>query len=446
MVFSIDKLEAELQALLHEDGAGLPFLTFQSLTDLQRRVSPEPLPTLRPRPTIADYDHDLALDPHPELDAFGHLRDTVLIGIRVGTISVDDLYYRVRPAVIALTVLLDPRVGGTGPELVRRIRHDAGCEPRPWAEAVVAVDSWSGSLHSLLRQRQEPTDPADRRLIPAVLSGLGDHLWRGSNILLALAPAETLAHIAADAAPTPVTGRVVSEPEAVRCARALLRIVSHVPLSQPVVDHALRPQASARVRLQLAANPLAPDVTLRSLLAFADREPGIAAAICMNEWASPALRLVAYRRLRVPQVRQRVRAALAPEVAVALDIEEMAAATAQEAHVVYALIRNLEPDLSPEARLFLYAHLARISGPEAVWNLELARTGSLEAVHPAVRASMESGALTPLLEAAVAAPYGGLRDQAVGDVGEVGALRREELLNWPFPFPDVADPVATPDG
>ncbi|MBS2534030.1 hypothetical protein KGQ20_14745 [Catenulispora sp. NF23] len=380
MAFSIEELEAELQALLQEDVAGLPFLSFQSLTDLQRRSCLEP-------------------------------RDTVLIGIRVGTISADDLYYRVRPAVIALTVLLDAGGGRTGPELVRRIREDAGGKPRPWAQAVVAADSWSGSLHSLLRQRQEPADPAGRRLMPAVLSGLDDHLWRGSNILLALAPPETLARIAADAAPSPATGRIIGDPEAVRCARALLRIAGHAPLSRPFVDHALRPEASARVRLQLTANPLAPDATLRSLLAFADHEPGIAAAVCMNECASAVLRLVAYRRLRVPQVRQRVRAALAPEVAVALDIEEIAAATAQEAHVVYALIRDLEPDLSPEARLFLYAHLARISGPEAVWNLELARTGSLEAMRPAVRASMESGALTPLLEAAVAAPYRGLRDQ-----------------------------------
>lgn len=444
MAFSIEDLEAELRALLAENAEALPYTIGGSLTDLQRRFSLEPVPNLRPRPTMADYERDLLSSGHPELDAFGHLRDLLLIGIRVGTISVDDLHHRVRPAAIALTVLLDPGAGQTTPELARRIRHDAGGKTRRWAEAVVAVDSWSGTLRGLLCR--EPAEPADRRLMPAVLSGQGDHLWRGSNILLALAPPGTIGRIAADAAPTPATGSIVGGPEAVRRARALLRIASHAPLSRPVVDHALSPRAGARVRLQLAANPLAPDPTLRSLLAFADREPGIAAAICMNECASAPLRLVAYRRVRVPEVRERVRAALSPEIAMALDIEEIAAATAREAHGVPALIRDLEPDLSPQARLFVYAHLARISGPEAVWNLELARTGSLEAMHPAVRASMESGALTPLLEAAVAAPYRGLRDETVSDVGEVGALRREELLSWPFPFPDVADPAATPDG
>jgi hypothetical protein len=84
-------------------------------------------------------------------------------------------------------------------------------------------------------------------------------------------------------------------------------------------------------------------------------------------------------------------------------------------------------------RLFAYAHLARVSGVEAVWTLEMDRAGSLEAMHPAVRASMTAGSAVPLLEAAVADPYRGMhQDTAVS----APALRREEALDWPFPWHD----------
>ena len=438
----IARVEADyLDALRHTDEALLSAIS---------SVAPEsvgyiglgPPPTLRPRPTIEDYEHDLALLRHPGHDAFGHLRDTVLIGLRAGTISAKDVYRRVRPAMIALTVLLDPGADRAAKELAERIRRGAGRSVDRWAEAVMAVDTWPGSLHSLLRQEpQEPHTGNDPHL--HALLGLDEHLWRGANILLVLAPPQTLPHIAAQAAPMAATGSVVGGPRAVRNARALLRIVSHVPLSRTIVDYALRPQTSPRVRIQLAANPLTPNAVLIRLLMFAGGEPGVAAAISLHECAPPAVRLAAFREVHDPEVLAQAGEALRRDAAVVHRVQQIASLTDREAPLAHALIRDAHPDLPPQARLFAYAHLARISGIEGVWTLEMERAGTLERMHPAVRASMQSGSAVPLLEAAVADPYRGMDQDAVM---AVSALRREEVLDRPFSWQDAADPdVAGPD-
>ncbi|HEY3483460.1 MAG TPA: hypothetical protein VGL02_31705, partial [Streptomyces sp.] len=266
MAYDIEAQEAELAALLQDADARLPFGLPETIEELQRRLYLEPALSLRPRPTIADYHQDLAAMAHrPTEDAFGHLRDLLLIGIRVGTISVADLYSQVRPALVALTVLLDSGAGESAPELARLIRRDAGRGVGRWAEAVVGVDSWPGTLRSLLRQLP-PASDGDPVLFSVL--GLDGHLWRGANILLALAPPEVLPHIAGEAAPMNATGPIVGEPRAVRHARALVRIASHAPLSRPVVDLALRPRTPARVRIGLASNPLTPNATLARLAAF----------------------------------------------------------------------------------------------------------------------------------------------------------------------------------
>ena len=389
-------------------------------------------PALRPRPTVADYDHDLAWVGRRGHDAFGHLRDLLLIGTLVGTISAGDVYSRVRPATVALTLLLDPGAGPTAPALARRIRRGAGRRVGRWAEAVVAADSWPGSLRSLLRQ--EPPEEGGRP--PGALPGMEDHLWRGGNILLALAPPGTLAHIAGQAAPMAATGRVVGEAKAVDYARALLRLAGHAPLSRPIVDHALTAQAGARVRMALAANPFTPNATLRRLLTFADAEPGVAVAIGQHECAPPAVRLAAFGKIRylggLGQAGERLRR----DIDMVRRMERIATVGADEAHLAHALLRDAGPELPDQARLFAYAHLARISGPEAVWALEMDRTGSLEAMHPAVRASMAAGSAVPLLEAAVADPYRGMDHDAVTSMT---ALRRQESLDRPFAWQDSAE-------
>ncbi|WP_228564358.1 hypothetical protein, partial [Catenulispora rubra] len=302
-----------------------------------------------------------------------------------------------------------------------------------WVEAVVAVDYWPDSLRSLLRQ--EPQEEGGYP--PHTLLGMDDHLWRGGNILLALAPPGTLSRIASEAAPMGVTGRIVGEAQAVRYARTLVRLASHAPLSRPFVDYALSAQASARVRIALAANSLTPNATLSRLLTVADDEPGIAAAISLHECAPPAVRLAAFRKVRDPAVLGEARETLRRDVDVVRRVQRIASASADEAGLVHALLRDAGPELPFQARLFAYAQLARMSGPEAAWTLEMDRAGSLEAMHPAVRASMAAGSALPLLEAAVADPYRGMHHDAVSSVA---ALRREELLDWPFPWQDSADP------
>jgi hypothetical protein len=425
---NIEKLAAVAQDALRQADEELLYAVDEVAPAMMKKVGPGS-PPLRPRPTIADYEQDLALLSQPGHDSFGHLRDLMLIGIRVGTISVEDVYRRVRPATVALTLLLDPGVGEAAQDLVRRIRRGAGRGAEHWAEAVVAVDAWPGSLRSLLRREAY----AGGDLSVPGLVALADHLWRGANILLALAPPGTLDHTAAGAAPMGATGRVVGEPQAVRYARALTRLAGHAPVTRTVVDHAMDPETSPRVRMALAANPLTPNDVLIRLLTFADREPGIAAAICLHECAPPAVRLAAFGKVSDPEVLARARAPLQRDIDLVRRIQRIATLAADEAHLVHALIRDAGPDLPMAGRLFAYAQLARVSGVEAVWALELERAGSLAAMHPAVRASMETGSAVPLLEAAVADPYRGVHQDTVTSAA---ALRREEAPDWPFPWQD----------
>jgi len=60
-----------------------------------------------------------------------------------------------------------------------------------------------------------------------------------------------------------------------------------------------------------------------------------------------------------------------------------------------------------------------------------------------LRASMAAGSAVPLLEAAVADPYRGMHHDAVS---AVAALRREELLDWPFPWQEADGPAGPPGG
>ena len=435
----IEELQEQFRTATRRVEEELLFAVNELAPELLDRVRVEAPPALRPRPTIRDYDHDLArVERRPGHDAFGHLRDLLLIGIRVGTISVDDVYRRVRPATVALTVLLDPGAGATAAALAGRIRRGAGRgaghRVERWAEAVAAVDSWPGSLRSLLRQES----PEEGGRPPDTLGGMDDHLWRGGNILLALAPPGTLPRMASEAAPLPATGRIVGEVRALGYARALLRLAGHAPLSRPLVDYALTAQGATRVRMALAGNPLTPNAVLVRLLTFADAEPGVAAAVCQHECAPPAIRLAAFRKLRDPEILFQARENLQRDIDVVRRVQRIATIAADEAHVAHALLRDAGPELPVQARLFGYAHLARISGVESVWTLEMERTGSLEAVHPAVRASMETGSAVPLLEAAVADPYRGMDHDAVTSVA---ALRREEVLDRPFAWQDSELPT-----
>ena len=436
MADDIEQLEAELRDAMRRTDEDLLFAVTQVAPELLRRSFADPPPSLRARPTIADYDHDLDLLRDSGHDVFGHLRDLVLIGIRVGSISVEDVYRRVRPAMIALTVLLDPGAGPTAPALARRIRRGMGRGAGRWAEAIAAVDAWPGSLRSLLkRERRSGDDFSVHDLV-----GPDEHLWRGANILLALAPSETLPRIAAEAAPIAVTGHILGEAQAVRNARVLVRIAGHAPLSRAVVDYALNPRASARVRMVLAANPLTPNTILNKLLAFADSEPGVAVAISTHDCAPPAIRLAAFGKVPDPEGLAQARQSLQRDIDTVRRVQRIATISADEADLAYALIRDAGPELPIEARLFAYAHLARISGLEAVWALEMDRAGLLEKMHPVVRASMAAGSAVPLLEAAVANPYRGMHQDTVTSVAE---LRREDALDCPFPWQDSEAEVPT---
>ena len=86
----------------------------------------------------------------------------------------------------------------------------------------------------------------------------------------------------------------------------------------------MNPKAGARLRMALATNPLTPNGVLTDLLSFADREPGLAAAICLNQCAPPAVRFAAFREVRDPEVLARARAPLQRDIDMVRRIQRIA--------------------------------------------------------------------------------------------------------------------------
>lgn len=67
-------------------------------------------------------------------------------------------------------------------------------------------------------------------------------------------------------------------------------------------------------------------------------------------------------------------------------------------------LRAVTPHLDTSERIAADVMVAEISGVEAVWALELDRTGALDSMAAHVRASMAAGDAEPLVQAAAADP------------------------------------------
>jgi hypothetical protein len=395
---------------------------------------PPPPPRITDRPTLADYRRGLRhfTDYPARAGALSYLRDLTIQGVRVGSISNHDLLYKVRPAAVAVSVLSAREVASTGAVVASVIRSVADRHPARWAFLIDVVSFWTGSLASLLAGR----DDSGASLQPFGRGLWTGHLWRPANILLALAPAEGVDHfLTAGTAET-----------ALRRGSSAELMTGFMPLSRTLVEYTLSGQGSARARADLAGNAFTPDTVLAELLGR-DREPDIAAAIRRHDFAGGAVRWRAYRAVREREsargavrrpnrdepLRTSVKALLEHGQQQFLDMLAVACdgASEDDATLIHTLIRLAADDLWPDTRRVALDMLARVSGPEVVWSLELARVGSLDKLPSAIRASMAEGSAAPLAAAVREKPFRD-RDSAVN--AAAAELRRDRVLDSPLPW------------
>lgn len=381
---------------------------------------PPPPPPISGRPTMAAYGR--ALDhfrSHPDRKGgLTHLRELTISGVRAGTIGAHEVLCHVRPAAVAVSLLAerDPAVAPVGALVAARIRTAAGERPQRWAGLIDRVESWTGSLLALL------TEDGDERpsLPPSRPNAWTGHLWRPANILLAVAPRAGAEHF--------LTAGAVGT--AVRRAGLAQRMAGFVPLSRPLVEHTLSSRGSGRARLRLAANAFTPDPVLAELLNWVG-EPAVATAVREHDFAGGAVRYAAFETVRDrPEALRRSLAALLEHGSKQF-LDLLDAVPDDDPVWIHTLIKAAGDALGPEPRRAAYARLAEVCEAEAVWALDLAVAGSLEAMLPEVRSSMTDASTDRLAEALRATPF---HDRLRAVNGAAAELRREELLDQPLPW------------
>ncbi|MEZ0111942.1 hypothetical protein ABH920_005960 [Catenulispora sp. EB89] len=402
----------------------------ECLVELGHPAPPPPAPPpIMDRPTMGDYWRGVRhFNDHPaRAGALSYLRELTIDGLLAGSISNHDLLYEVRPAAVAVSVLSEREVAGNGAVAAAVIRSVADRHPARWAFLIDVVGFWGGSLASLLAGRDDSGAEDCRTVLPFGSGLWTGHLWRPANILLALAPAEGARRFL-------VAGTDVT---ALRRGSTAELMPGFMPLSRVLVEHTLSEDGSARARANLAGNAFAPDSVLAVLLGREPDvvEPGIVDAIRRHDFAGGAVRWQAYRvpHKRTESVRTALGSLLEHGQKQFLDMLAFACdgATDDDAALIHTLIRLAGDDLRPETRRVALELLARVSGPEVVWSLELARVGSLDRLPKAIRASMAEGSAAPLAVAVREKPF---RDRKAAVNAAAAELRQDHVLDAPLPW------------
>lgn len=369
------------------------------------RRPPPPFPS---HPTIDDYERAVATFrsmPNPAAE-FGYLREVALVGARLGTIRPAEIVRHVRPAAVAVTLVMEPEIVTVGDAVARAILRGDSAGPQYWARMVREVDTARGTLAALVKARPDSgrgvmvrgiRRPARSDATEVDLSG---QRWRAANVVLALAPPLAARQFLASGA-TVHKQPTGAEKSALReQASLILDMASQAPLCRELVNHAFGSLGDTALRMRLAENPFTPDSVLARLVADHDTEPEVTRAVQIHEFAGGTARRMAFQAVRdepeavLRGLREMLR--LCGEEAFLAMVD---AAPQQEAAWVRSVIAAAGPDLRPETRLRAYVRLAEISAPEVVWAVELTRAGSLSRMMPEVRASMAAGTADALLAA-----------------------------------------------
>lgn len=369
---------------------------------------PLPVPPVPSHPTIDDYERAVAafrLRPNPAAE-FGYLREVALIGARLGTIRPAEIVRHVRPAAVAVTLVMEPEIVTVGDAVTRAILRGDSAGPQYWARMVREVDAARCTLAALVKARPDSgrgvIARGMRRTPQEQAAGvdLSGQRWRAANVVLALAPPLAARAFLASGA------TIHQQPSAAELsalreqASLILDMASQAPLCRELVGHAFGSLGDTALRMRLAENPFTPDSVLARLAREHDTEPEVTRAVQIHEFAGGTARRLAFQAVRdEPEEVLRGLQALLRSHGEEPFLEMVHAAPVEEAAWVRSMIGVANPHLTPEMRLRAYVRLAEVSAPEVVWAVELTRAGALERMMPEVRASMAEGTAQPMIAA-----------------------------------------------
>ncbi|MBS2537505.1 hypothetical protein KGQ20_32605 [Catenulispora sp. NF23] len=379
--------------------------------DRGRPVAPKPLPPFPSHPTIDDYERALAqFRETPNPAQFPYLREIALMGARLGTIRPAEIVRHVRPAAVAVTLVMEPEIVAVSDAVARAILRGDSAGRQYWSRMVRDVDTTPGSLAALVKARSDSgrgviaRRPPGARQPQAAGTYPAGRRWRAANVVLALAPPLSARGFLASVA-TVHKQPTGAELSALREHAWLIQeMASQAPLCRELVEHAFGslgdPALRTALRMRLAENPYTPDSVLSRLVREYDTEPEVTRMVQVHQWAGGTPRRLAFQAMRddpgavLQGLREMLRICGEEPFLAMVD-----AAPQEEAAWVRSVIAALASDLEPDTLLRAYLRLAEMSSPEVVWAVELARSGSLGAMMPAVRASMADGSAEPLVTA-----------------------------------------------
>ena len=428
-------------------GGGVPGRGPATVTGRGRDILRHPAPDLA---TVRSAFHDHLLPQpwlHPGVERSGPSYRALLVrGLERGTIDPATLVRHGEPgaAVVELAapdrvVAADGRVdrarrarADLAWELRALVKTELGAQVSRWHRVLSGVNETPQSFGRLARER------VFLRGIDTVSSLRLWNRWTVTNILLALAPPAVVAQLLRESDDLPygpsaeprLTSAAVDRGDDAVFAVA---VAHHDPLCRAVVEFVLtdEPKAEAhrhvreRQREALASNPAAPDSVLRRLLA----PELITGELCRRVFRRPdsdEARCAAIARLApYPEFSAEWYASMLSARPTPAQLAPLRNAT--DPMWVHEAVRQAAVRIEGPGLLACYARLAELAGLEPVWALELDRAGSLERMHPAVRASMAAGDAEPLHAGARVPPEAGPEP--------VPGRRTDAVLDDPLAWP-----------
>ncbi|GAA2042137.1 hypothetical protein GCM10009839_50970 [Catenulispora yoronensis] len=290
-------------------------------------------------------------------------------------------------------------------ELRRLVGEELGAQVGRWHRVLTGVQETLQSFGRLAHERVflRGVDVFSRR-------GLWDR-WVVTNALLSLAPPTVVAQLLRESDDFPYGPSAEHPPSLATINRDddavfAVAVAHNAPLPRAVVDFVLtdEPKAEAhrhlrdRQREALASNPATPDSVLRSLLA-----PGLVTGdLCRRVFQRPdsdeALCTAIFRMAPYPEFDTEWYASMLSARPTPAQLAPLWSAT--DAEWVHEAVRQAAVRIEGPGLLSCYIRLAELAGLEPVWALELDRVGTLDRMHPAVRASMAAADAAPLITAA----------------------------------------------
>jgi hypothetical protein len=335
---------------------------------------------------------------NPEPAGYDRLATAALVSLRTGTMSAADVLEHLRPAALAVTMgaLYDeaddwlPGERRAGDDLRILIAQYASeqfaDDPRRWARAVARVNTYPGTVPELFADivSDRDRDPdSDRR----TSVDFSDHIisdFDAPNVLLALAPRD-------------VAERALA---AKGMKRTITAAAGEAPLCRALVEHVIT-RGTVPQREQLAANEVTPDAILARLLENTEQTDILLTIMEREEVGAQILERAYAAAPRRRALKEWIADCASDDPAKALHALR---STSDDAVWLLSVLRVAVSEFGEPGRIAAFALLAEVAGVEAVWALELDRTGTLEKMAPYVRASMATGDAEPLIEAARLSP------------------------------------------